>query len=397
MRRNCRLGSVRSVLVTAALMVLPAFANAQRPPAADSDVFKPSRSDQESSRPIQGRQPVAAPGNRQGQSTPIGVGRRGLVGSPVPGIPMRTDVISPSSTDQVAAGPISNCALNGGGGITCNIFETNAAGNPSEISNVINLPIGVTGGYLVLKDNPAIADSDQTNWSDVLVFAPAAGTATTVQLFSAGCNTANPNDRSCFPTFATVSGDPDSGFINETKGGATVFVASPNIYNIYSIDDNPPDRPFTLATSVGTVDEDSTAIVQLRNFTVTLLPAVTGTVKVRYSITAVDSIARFCPATQSVVRVRYRNTDTTGVGAQVSFEIHSTNITAGGNIILYAFSSNGRSGSAAFTTASDSPAIDFDFANNVYWIEATILRSDPNALSDLGSIQIWEAGGPACP
>jgi len=158
-----------------------------------------------------------------------------------------------------------------------------------------------------------------------------------------------------------------------------------------------PNRPFTLATSVGTVDEDSSDIVQLRNFTVTLLPLTTGSVHVRYNITAVDDISHFCPATQSMVRVRFRNTDDTGATAQVLFEIHQTNVTSGGNNIIYTFNSNGRGAGGAFTTATDSPAIDFDFGNSSYWIEATVFRSNPNALADLGSIQIWEAAGTACP
>lgn len=158
-----------------------------------------------------------------------------------------------------------------------------------------------------------------------------------------------------------------------------------------------PSRPFTLATSVGTIDEDSSAIVQLRNFTVTFLPGATGSVHARYNITAVDDISSFCPATQSSVKVRFRNNDNTGTLGQVSFEIRSTSITAGGNNILYTFSSNGRGAGGSFTTATDTPAIDFDFANNIYWIEATVFRSDPALLSDLGSIQIWESSGTACP
>ena len=158
-----------------------------------------------------------------------------------------------------------------------------------------------------------------------------------------------------------------------------------------------PSRPFTLASSVGTVDEDSAALVQFRNFTATLLPGATGSVHVRYNLTAVDGISGFCPATQSIVRVRFRNSDNGGVTAQVLFEIHQTNVTAGGNNIIYTFSSNTRGAGGAFTTATDSPAIDFDFANSIYWIEATVLRTDPNAFADLGSIQIWEAAGTACP
>lgn len=167
----------------------------------------------------------------------------------------------------------------------------------------------------------------------------------------------------------------------------------PQVVNVIAV----PNRPFTLASSAGAVDEDSTSVVQLRNFTVTFLPATTGALHVRYNITAVDDVSRFCPATQSMVRVRFRNSDDTGATAQVFFEIRRTNITSGGNTVIYTFNSNGRGAGATFTTASDSPSMDFDFANNIYWIEATIFRSDPNALADLGSIQIWESGGTPCP
>jgi hypothetical protein len=396
MRQNRRLGGIGSVVLMAVGVLLLqtlgfSVANAQRKPLSDDidrELFKS---------PTVPRVQEPAPSREQSRGTESKT-PRGLVGSSLSGSgPNLTTDVVPRGTLSADAGPISNCAPNGGGGITCNIFETDGSGNPSEISNVITLPSPVTGGYLVLKDNPAAPDSDQTQWSDVLVFAPTAGIATTVQLFSAGCNTTNPNDRSCFPSFATVTADPDSAFISETKGSATVFVATPNIYNIFSIDDNPPNRPFTLASSVGTVDEDSTAIVQLRNFTVTLLPAATGSVHIRYNITAVDDISSFCPASQSVVRVRFRNNDNSGATAQVSFDIHQTNITSGGNNIIYSFNSNGRGAGTSFTTATDSPTIDFDFANNSYWIEATIFRSNTGQVADLGSIQIWEAGGTACP
>src|SRR6267142_2524509 len=68
-------------------------------------------------------------------------------------------------------------------------------------------------------------------------------------------------------------------------------------------------RAWTSAGSTGTVDEDSTAITQ------------------------VDGISRFCPATTSQVRVRFRNGDNSGATAKTSFDIHSSNITGGGNNI----------------------------------------------------------------
>ena len=393
MRQNHSRGGINSImLIVAGIVLLQAFgfsvANAQRKPTSDEverELFKA---------PASPRLQDPAPNSSQRAATQSKIG---LVGAPAPGSTFRTESF-PGDPLIANAGPISSCVLNGGGPtITCSLFETDASGNPSEISNVIALPAGVIGGYLVLKDNGAAPDSDQTQWSDVLVFAPTGGIATTVQMFSKGCNTGNPNDVSCFPSYATVTADPDNAFIVETKGAATVFNAGGNIYNIFSIDDNPPNRPFTLAASVGTVDEDSTTIVQLRNFTATLLTGATGSVHVRYNITSVNDISRFCPATLSVVRVRFRNSDNTGVTAKVSFEIHSTNVNTGGNNIIYTFSSNNRGNGASFTTASDSPAIDFDFANNIYWIEATIFRSDASQFADLGSVQIWEAGGTACP
>jgi hypothetical protein len=43
------------------------------------------------------------------------------------------------------------------------------------------------------------------------------------------------------------------------------------------------------------------------------------------------------------------------------------------------------------------PNLDFDFANNVYWIEAQISRTNAAAAVELGSIQIAETAGTTCP
>ena len=156
-------------------------------------------------------------------------------------------------------------------------------------------------------------------------------------------------------------------------------------------------RAWTSAASTGTMDEASAAIAQLKNFTVTLLPGATGTVQIRYNITAVDGINSFCPASQSTIRVRFRNHDITGALSQVSFEIHATDLNTGGNTIIYSFDSNGKSVGSAFVTVTDFPAIDFDFTTKAYWIEATVSRSNSALFADLGTIQIWESAGVACP
>lgn len=157
------------------------------------------------------------------------------------------------------------------------------------------------------------------------------------------------------------------------------------------------NRSWSAAGATGTVDDDSVATAQLKNFAVTLQPGVNGTVHIRYNITAVDGMNQYCPATASTVKVRFRNSDNSGNTAKVTFDIKSTNVLSGGSNVLYSFSSNGIGAGTAFTTFTATPALDFDFAQNVYWIEATLTRSVATEFADIGSIQIWESAGTACP
>jgi hypothetical protein len=178
-------------------------------------------------------------------------------------------------------------------------------------------------------------------------------------------------------------------------GGAT----PPRFNGAFSLSSLPaaPLRPWTSAGSTSAVDEDSTNIFEFNNFVVGLRPMHTGAVTVRYNITATQGISAFCPATQSVVSVRFRNSDNSGTNARVAFTIHTSNITSGGNNTIFSFNSDGIGNGNAFVTASFMPSIDFDFTNKLYWIEATITRSDPAQFANLGSIQIWENAGTACP
>jgi len=180
-----------------------------------------------------------------------------------------------------------------------------------------------------------------------------------------------------------------------TVAAITLIAGTAGILSSSALGQN---RSWTAAGSTGTVDEDSTAISQFKNFAVTLQTSATGTVRVRYNITAVDSLNRFCPASTSTVKVRFRNSDNTGATAKVSFDIKYTNVLSGGSTVLYSFDSNGKGLGNAFTTFTDSSAaIDFDFAQNVYWIDATIFRNNAAQFADLGSIQLSETTGTACP
>lgn len=384
MRQNRRFGGINLLAMAGVIFLLPAFgsagANAQRRVIDDSDASRPQRLPAE-----------PGPGSGQGGQR----GSRLLPGANVPGI-VRSDAAPAPSLPAVA--PNSGCTLNPGpqpaSGHTCNIYETDGAGNPSEISNVITIPNVVVGGYLVLKENGAIADNVVSNWSDVLKFGDGSNNNTTsMQLFSKGCNTGNPNDTSCFPPYSPGT----SGFVTESHPAPTVFFNSPNTYNVYSVDDEAPVRPWTLAGSTGTVDEDSASIVKFNLFGVNLVDGATGSVHIRYNITAVEGVAALCPATLSVIRTRFRNSDNAGTVARLTYEIRTSSVASGGNTVIYTFDSNGKGSGSAFKTVTTTEPIDFNFATNMYWIEATIFRSDPNAFSDLGTIQIWEAAGTACP
>lgn len=386
MRQNRRFGGINLLAVMAgSILLLPTFgstrANAQRPLADGSDLFKAQKPVREPGLPVSGQEGT--------QIKPV------LPGANAPGIVSKDAVSGPSAP---AVAPNSGCTLNPGpqpaSGHTCNIYETNGAGNPSEISNVITLPNVVVGGYLILKEDPALPDSFVYNWSDVLKFGDGSNNnTTTMQLFSVGCNTGIPNDRTCFDPYSPGT----SGFITESHPSPTVFFNNPNTYNIFSVDDEAPTRPWTSAASTGQVDEDSTAIVRFNSFGANLVTGSTGSVHIRYNITAVEGVAALCPATLSVIRTRFRNSDNAGTTARLTYQIRTSSISAGGNTVIYTFDSNGRGSGSAFKTVTETQPIDFNFATNMYWIEATIFRSDANAFSDLGTIQIWEAAGTPCP
>lgn len=157
------------------------------------------------------------------------------------------------------------------------------------------------------------------------------------------------------------------------------------------------NRSWSAAGATGTIDDDSLAIARFNNFAVTLQPGVNGTARIRYNITAVDGMNQYCPATTSTIKTRFRNSDNNGNTARVRYDLKVTNVLSGGSTILYSFDSNGISAGTSFTTATATPAINFDFAQNVYWIDATIFRNVSTEFADLGSIQIWESAGTACP
>jgi hypothetical protein len=158
-------------------------------------------------------------------------------------------------------------------------------------------------------------------------------------------------------------------------------------------------RPWSTTGSSGAIDEDSALNADVHNFVVAFKPGATGTVTSRYNITSTAGLSGFCPATSSHFAVRFRDSDAAGTGGRILVTLHRSDISGGGNTILYTFDSNvsAQAVGSAFQSYSADIPVDFDFGTKIYWLEAQLTKSDPSVFVDLGTMQLYESEGTACP
>lgn len=310
-----------------------------------------------------------------------------------------------SSSARPNAKPKKGISPNGVGGqfVTVLLHSNTGAAFPNGTLNFLNsttLNIGDQSGTIL--NVPVNADLPSGSELVVEVFSPdghGAGTS-----FFIGSNSA----AETAPSYISA---PDCGIPNPVTTAAFGFPNMHIVMNVNGCEDIPnpgaascnftvtvkPPRYWSTIGSGGTADEDSIALVRYDDFGARIKDGMTGTATMRYNITANYGISAFCPATHSTVYTRFRNSDNSGTHARVQFEIHRTNILSGGNDIIYTFSSDGLGNGNTFTSAVQSPEIDFDFSNYVYWIEATLFRDQAAQFADLGSIEIFESEGTICP
>ena len=132
------------------------------------------------------------------------------------------------------AGPISSCARDPILIITCDLFETDAQGNPSDIGAIVSTLVPVTPGVVLILE-PGGSLSDRSTWSDELIF-----TSTTVQLISDGCGTGIEGDVSCFlPTSFAIFED------------ATGFVLYLDRYRVHSDGESVPEPATLVLLGIG--------------------------------------------------------------------------------------------------------------------------------------------------
>jgi hypothetical protein len=278
-----------------------------------------------------------------------------------------------------------------------NTFAFDGSFTPADVYSPFRVgvdygPDGVKGG----GDDVRITSGPADQLVDEIIYV---GAGNAISTDSAGCTAgSDQNKLDCTKTFyeslMPFSVSTTYLLFDDTRGEPLATGAA-------TVDFVPPvpQSPWTSASSAATVDEDSLAKIELNDFVARLKTGQTGTVTLRYNITATRGIAAFCPASQSVVRVRFRDSDGSGTDEQVLFTIHQTDVVSGGNNIIFSFDSNasGLGGDVVFHTAIGMPTLDFDFAHNVYWIEAQVTRNNAAAFADIGSIDIWESAGTPCP
>jgi len=174
--------------------------------------------------------------------------------------------------------PQSSCTFNnvGGtgpsGGFYCNLYPSNPDGTLNDIVT-INFPAGyntavdpITPGYIIIVDpgldptNSAV-QQNQADWLQVIEFAPVVPppyAAQSIELLTLGCNDpSNPNDTSCFPSYATVAGvanyfdvEPTSVPAYSTPYNLTEGDVKDHEYNAYYFPEVVPE-PASVATFIG--------------------------------------------------------------------------------------------------------------------------------------------------
>ena len=152
--------------------------------------------------------------------------------------------------------------------------------------------------------------------------------------------------------------------------------------------------PWTSVGSAGTVDEDSKGIVVFGGppesaAVVSVDPAKTGTVSIRYNVVAVDGVFG---GDNYAMAVRYRDT---GSSSRVIARLKQSNLTTGTVTTLLTFDSNSFASSIGYQTRSiASPCSSIlNFSDNAYFIDVDINK---NSYSDSPALAMLKVGMRLC-
>ncbi|TKB68935.1 MAG: hypothetical protein E8D52_08110 [Nitrospira sp.] len=149
---------------------------------------------------------------------------------------------------------------------------------------------------------------------------------------------------------------------------------------------------WTMVGSDGTVDQADLSIVALSSNTAAVRSGVSkGTVDIRYNVVAMDGVFGGDRNTKTLA-VRLADN---GPDAQVIVRLQQLNISTGVITLLEELNSNDfdpqtTAQRRAILFNCDKP--DFDFANNVYYVEAQLIKTGPSGTPLIRAIQICNNG-----
>jgi hypothetical protein len=138
-------------------------------------------------------------------------------------------VSSGTAAQAVTASPdaLSASGCVGSGPYICEFYKSRG-GVESDISDPLGPPPAVVNpGYVVVRFSSGPPISDRNNWAAVFLFSTTIGH----QMFAWGCNTPG-TPKSCFPSYATVTGGANA-FILLDPDGTTTYVGGVNVYNLH--------------------------------------------------------------------------------------------------------------------------------------------------------------------
>jgi len=143
--------------------------------------------------------------------------------------------------------------------------------------------------------------------------------------------------------------------------------------------------PWTTIGSAGTVDETATTIVDLTGPSVQLKSSapVPATLTIRYNITAEEAIL-LSGGYAIFLAARYRDN---GSGARIQLKLRQVDVATGVETTMLAFDSDSFSPLGSFQTQHASTCAGFfEFRSNVYYIEATLDKTNSTGKPALSAL-----------
>jgi hypothetical protein len=145
------------------------------------------------------------------------------------------------------------------------------------------------------------------------------------------------------------------------------------------------NAPWTSAGSAGTVDEADTGIVVFNQGIATLsaAAAVGATLDIRYNVVAVDGVFG---GDGIALTARFRDA---GASERVILRLKRYSLVNGVTQTVLTLDSNAYPAAASFQTRSVGACdVGLDFFNNVYFVEAQLIRSGAGGAPQLGGLKV---------